>query len=234
MTDAQCDSLTGSHAPDPLSDLWEWAAMIFHEVTSAFGTPHAIAVQVWHNRVDHRLLTDWIDHFEMLVRRILLVAALALAPALAHRLTLGRPSRPSRPRAPPPVYSNPLLPQTWDACFVFLRDSRASIRRQAASRRRMQRTCFLTLRLAQRLESLRRIIAEPLVAATRCARQLVRLKARAAGADASPCIHLHPWVMTPGIGATGRRLVGEPMRIVTALAEAALPIWTGTRQPDSS
>lgn len=237
-------------APDPLTDpmpdLWEWAAFIYHEITSSWDTPRVMGDNGWYPRRRHRLLRDWVRHLEILVRRILIAAALAitLPPPRAHASPRTPPNVPQRHGAASPILSaiemarrlppNPRLSQNWPTRFSIFPAQRTTSRRRIHRRREptarelhseFETHAVCARSIALRLESLRRIIAEPHIAARRVVRTLARIKARNLTANAPRIPFLAPWIFAVRNGCPGSRLIDDPMRIAQPLAEEAYDRW---------
>jgi hypothetical protein len=63
--------------------LWTVLRVYIAQAWSLFGSPASIAKQIWLPRRTHALLCDWLRALEMLLRRLILLDALTLAPEFA-------------------------------------------------------------------------------------------------------------------------------------------------------
>ena len=65
--------------PQPLVAAWRHACWAFRFICDFHTTPQHLAGQGWLLRSRHRVLNDVVRHLELLARRILLAAALAIS-----------------------------------------------------------------------------------------------------------------------------------------------------------
>ena len=152
-------------------DVWRRARAIFLQFFDRHDTSIiALAERDYVFRAEHRKMSDWVHHLEVLVRWLILTAALAI------RITL-------KPRDPKPRKAKRRLHIIWDnkpstwvrlSFSIFPRTTRSTRTRSASAK--PQSRFARTLPLARRLEALRRILVAPEASARRAAFHLARLK----------------------------------------------------------
>lgn len=197
-----------------LNSLMRFAASVWATFIFLWGGPRAVLRQRTMSARDWRLARDIIFHLEQLVRRILLVAALAMKlPPPRERAPMADSVRtPShKPRAAKRENAN--APRTWRVSFHAM-PADAEPREHnplVATRKRRVRPLDIkpTRGLARRMEALARAITQGRTHARRLALRLGRIAARNARANqprllAVPRWDFHPWARTPGKHAVNR------------------------------
>jgi hypothetical protein len=152
-------------------DVWRRAREIFLQFFDRHDTTIvALAERGYVFRAEHRKMSDWVHHLEVLVRWLILTAALAI------KITL-------KPRDPKPRKAKRRLHIIWDnkpstwvrlSFSIFPRASNAQ--RCYRAKPELPSRFARTLPLARRLETLRRILVAPEASARRAAFHLARLK----------------------------------------------------------
>jgi hypothetical protein len=168
------------HSP---SHLWSAARDAFDRLRTRFDSPHDIAAWLVLKRSERIDLGAWLRGLEALVRRIVLIEALAqpAAPVLGkaspqsstRRVGAGRASVSLRlwPRLNPhPARIRMLGPAT--SVREIWADRRRAALAQRLARARRHRRCDRAERIARRIEALRRILDRPQAAIRRLARKL--------------------------------------------------------------
>ena len=104
-------ALAPKHLSAPLTEAWKHARWMFMQIVEFFDTPREIAARSYMHRPTHAECNDLIQHLELIARRILLVAALALDIVLA-------PLRPNtRQHTRRRILIWPNRPETWRTSF---------------------------------------------------------------------------------------------------------------------
>lgn len=109
--------MTAITAPEPIAHQWEKIAFYLRHALSAFGDPAALAQKLWVSARDHKLFSAYIRPLEHLVRQLIFIAALDLAP-----MTLPpTPERKYCARSDMPAHSGATFdaekPETWRVSF---------------------------------------------------------------------------------------------------------------------
>jgi hypothetical protein len=222
--------LAPKHLSAPLTDAWKHARWMFLQICAFFDTPRAIAAQTYMLRATHAECNDLIHHLELITRRIILIAALALDIILA-------PLKPNtRERKKRRVLVWPHRPETWRTSFRML-NARGQVSDRAPPLQvgltdPSQLSRFLgTLPLARRFEAVRRVLTNPDRLVRRTALRLARLQARAT-ADAPFLIRFRKLKLQPGPHVTrGLRMIVPALEILTPLADDALARWNEAADP---
>lgn len=118
--------MTSITAPEPIAHHWEKIAFYLRHALSAFGDPAKLAQALWISARDHKLISAYLRPLEHLVRQLIFIAALDLAP-----MTLPpTPERKYRARLAMPTHEgatfDPAKPETWRVSFKLSPDSRAA------------------------------------------------------------------------------------------------------------
>jgi len=214
---------------DPLPGLWSYAVMIWYELTGDL-VGHSSAELMRRQYISgnsHRIIGDWLRNLEKLVRRILLIAALALD------LKPAKPA-PRRPWGAPgfrtEIWSDPT---SWRVSFHMLERGRSARRARIGKRRRRdpedpadwRSPARPAWRFARRIEALRRVLSFQQDAARRLARQLARIRARNAAANTPRRLKLAVWDFTPERRTTGKHAIAEPMSFADPLSREEVWKW---------
>jgi hypothetical protein len=186
-------------SPPPTQALWERARASYARAVAAIGEPAAVAALAALSRDLRRIIIGWVARLEHVVRKLLLAEAGRLfetngLPALCRPPFRGevRKERAARMR-----HLDSTRPETWPARFRFAlpRDPRAVPDARAPRIRalwddapscappptrlaRLPERQDIAVRLARRLEAMRRVLVDPMPIAQRLARGLYRLARR--------------------------------------------------------
>jgi hypothetical protein len=192
---------------EPLAALWNRTRAMFSRALRAIGAPEAIAAARSLAEDRRRAIALWLGLLEHIVRELLLAEsargqrpetrAQAFGPACVSIKARSLMTASARVTQPPARALDLTEPQTWPAHFSFAipRDPRAVLESRAPRIRALWDAapassvakCDCTrpdgernapLRLAFRLEALRRVLADPASHAARLARLLRRLRRR--------------------------------------------------------
>lgn len=212
----------------PLTEAWKHARWMFLQIVDFFDTPREIAARNWMHRPTHAELNDLIYHLELIARRILLVAALALDIVLA-------PLRPGkRDRKKRRILIWPHRPETWRVSFRLFnaRGREPGGFQPFAETDPAQRTRFLkSIPLARRFEAVRRVLANPDQHIRRAALRLARLQARST-AEAPRVLRLRKLNLKPGPHITrGLRMIVTALETLSPLAGDAIARWNEAADP---
>jgi hypothetical protein len=175
--------------PNPLTQqpFWTAARAMFERMARAVGEAAALADRAWIGPKETREVRSWINPLIALVRRLVLIEAIALARAPAFKVrTADLPVRP-RGKAALSAHTRTHALRLWPQTKrtgprtrqlgppLLVRDIWRDNARAAAARH-LQKVRFMRpppgVQLARRIEALTRIIDRPLSAARRLARKL--------------------------------------------------------------
>jgi hypothetical protein len=205
-------------ARDALPGLWDGARQVWECIWIAYhGIVGSIAGDaIWPR--EHKLLGDWVRNAELMLRRIILIAALTLEPAPLKPLKPA-PARKTGARAKTQrtgvVLDNP---ETWQTSFRLF-PSRRDPTQPRSRRRRTGTPRRPTARgYALRVEAMRRVIARREVYALRTARRLQRIALANRTANSPRELNVATWTFHPSERTHGKHLVEETMRLVQPLA----------------
>jgi hypothetical protein len=169
----------GSPIAAAQSEGWDVARVVWDDIVAMFDSPQGLAEHGWMIRADHARLTGYLRALTALVQRLVLIIAL--------RLDVPQPV----PRTPRPrVRHGRILvrsyfhkwPETWPTSVPMPIAATNTRPRAAAPRHAPDKPAMTVAPLwgaAQRLEALRRLIADPMPCARRLARRLARRRADA-------------------------------------------------------
>jgi len=210
-------------------EVWRHARWAFLQVATLHVTPRDLALIELVSRQRHRTLTLFIRHLELLARRLVLVAALALNLVL-------RPVAPRDPRRLPRRRRRSLVwlhrPETWHVTFGIRPLPEPTIR-GLHRRHRQQPGAVASLPLAKRLEAVRRVLVNPDRYIRQCALRFARL-AQKSRADSQPRhFGVRPWSFDrEGAAApAAARLIATGMAVVQPLAENAIQRFNEAADP---
>ena len=207
-------------------NVWRRAREIFLQFFDRHDTSIvALAERDYVFRAEHRKMSDWVHHLEVLVRWLILTAALAI------RIKL-------KPRTPKPHKAKRRLHIIWDnkpstwvrlSFSVFPRTTRSTRTRSAASQ--PQSRFARTLPLARRLETLRRILIAPEASARRAAFHLARINA--ANRQSNQPRGLVTDAETPRQRAIsrGRQAIESALEKLVPLCEDRMDTWNRAPEP---
>lgn len=198
-------------------ELRRFAAMMWGEICGLFGASKHLVERVRAPRDFMRPALDWVRNLEMMMKRVIIILALALKPA---------PARKSSPRERKMRRSRSHWAQSdiWNVVFRMmpaLPRQRACTARIAAPPNPLTRTYGL----ARRIEALRRVISYSESYPLRFARTLARHQARNASANDKVLLTLKPWDIHPWRSSKGMFAVREGMKLAAPLAERELAAW---------
>ncbi|MDX2275262.1 MAG: hypothetical protein NW206_07395 [Hyphomonadaceae bacterium] len=160
-------------APTPLA-LWRVLRHYIVSLFSLFGDPLALARRVWITRDEARTIADALRPLEMMLRRLVFLDALELAPAPAR----ARAPAKARQRTRRDTY-NLETTESWRPSFdLRLRGASAPRRDAPVTPRPRLPNAELTRPLALRYEAMLRGFNEPAPLVQRMARLLARDRAR--------------------------------------------------------
>jgi hypothetical protein len=223
---------------EQLLQVWEHARWVFVNFVEFFATPVAIANRDYINRTEYRAMDSWLRSLELLTRRLILAAALAIevvlkpldrrAPA-RQSLRSSEPDPQPRPRQRRRVLVWLDKPATWIARLrIFPR--KPPEERFIDHNKREQPRVLPSFPLARRLEAVRRVLADPDRRAHRLAVKLARIAARNAKANAPRLFGVRAWD-PHRILNRGQRFIRTGMEIVMPLIEDALAAWNERFEP---
>lgn len=212
--------------PAALVAAWRHACWAFGFICEFHYTPRSLAKQEYLLRTQHRVVLDLVRHLELLARRIVLAAALALN-LILKPITRG----PKRLRKKRRVILWPDNPASWRPRF--------RMQPQSSSKDTRNRTPTEPLRfvqtfpLARRFEGVRRVLASPDAYVRRFAIRFARFAERNASSNAPRVVELKPWLYPWGVGprTRGARLVNEGMCTAQSLAEDKLDRFNAAIDP---
>lgn len=193
------------------------ASDIWVEICGFFGAPHELYRRAFHYPRSHRLATDWIRCLEILVRRIILIMALALDPprrsagagaTSAH----AAPKKPFRPHRP--VFTV-LLP---------VPDPEPDARERENGGVRPPIRTYPTRALARRLDALFQAIRHPEAFARRTASRLAHI-ATLKREPGRPQIGLRPWWIKPTERTSGQERTYDLIERAQRIAQRGLDAW---------
>lgn len=157
--------MSDTPTPEPNAHLWRLLRGFIHACVSIFGAPAALAAAPFLARAEHVRVTSWIAMLEALLRRLLYLDAVALAPSPA------RAPRPPRPRAARSAHAfDPARPESWRAHFVLWPHAGGRAHTSAPT----PPAYLPSAPLALRFEALVRVVSAPARHAQRFADFLVR------------------------------------------------------------
>ncbi len=212
--------------PQPLVAAWRHACWAFRFICEFHTTPRQLAKQEYLLRAQHRVVRDLIRHLELLARRIVLAAALALNMILKP-LTRG----PKRLRKQRRVVLWPGNPAAWRPRFRMLptRTSTHTRNHTPTAPPRFVRT----FPLARRFEGVRRVLVNPDAYVRRFAMRFTRFADRNASSNAPRIVELKPWRYQWGVGplTRGARLVNAGMCVAQSLAQDKLDRFNEAAEP---
>ena len=206
--------------PAALVAAWRSACWAFGFICEFHYTPRSLARQEYLLRAQHRVVLDLVRHLELLARRIVLAAALAL------NLILKPIARgPKRLRRKRRVVLWPDNPASWRPRFRMQPKASSAPSAQAGKRTPTQPLRFMrTFPLARRFEGVRRVLASPDAYVRRFAIRFARFAERNASSNAPRIVEIKPWLYPWGVGprTRGARLVNEGMCTAQSLAQDRL------------
>jgi len=140
---------------EQLLQVWDHARWVFANFCDFFAAPIAIAGREYINVPEYRAMESWLRSLELLTRRLILAAALAVTIALQPAS-----SRERKPRQRRRVLIWPTKPQSWIARLRMLPRKPPETRSRRHPERDQPRV-LPSFPLARPLEAVRRILADP-------------------------------------------------------------------------
>jgi len=213
----------------PLIAVWRHARWAFMHVATFHTTPRDLALAGLLSRADHRAIGHLVRRLELLTRRLVLVAALALNLVLRPIANREHPGGPRRRRR---VLLWPDKPQTWRVRFHVRPPRRPAIEWIYRRRKILPRT-LASLPLAKRLEAVRRVLVDPDGYIRRCAIRFARIAEKNRTANQPRCFGVRPWSLNHEWRATpaAARLIATGMAVIQPLAEDAVERFNQAADP---
>jgi hypothetical protein len=203
---------------------WDHALWVLRQFCAIFHTPRDLSLREMVATWEHRELTGWIRALELLTRRIILAAALAMTVVLGARAP-----REARPRKRRIRLVWPQKPETWIARFRMVPPTRPEVSWIYRNKREVPRT-MPSFPLARRLEAVRRALANPEARARRFAIKLARIAARNAKANEPRRLYVRSWISARA-RTGGERMISPAMANLTPLIEDQLDRWNEACEP---
>lgn len=214
----------------PLHAVWEHACWALQNVLTLFTTPADLALREYIPHHEHRRLTDLIRHLELLARRLILAAALALNLILRPKDTKTR-----APRRRRRILLWPDRPYGWRANFTMMpaRKAEDAISYVRPPANPTPSRTVPSFPLARRLEAVRRVLAKPDIYVRRFAIRLTRIAQQNDIANRPRHFALRAWrpLDERRLPTLGCRFVATGMETVQPLAESALERWNQAADP---
>ena len=207
-----------------LMQVWDHARWVFAHLCDFFAAPAAIAQREYINVTEYRAIESWLRSLELLTRRLILAAALAMDAVL----------KPTTPREHKPRQRRRVLvwlnkPDSWIARLRMLPrkpPETRSLRRTPHDQPRVKPS----FPLARRLEAVRRVLADPDARAHRFAMKLARIAAHNTKANEPRLFAVRDWDTTKA-RTRGQRFIRTAMDIVMPIIEDALARWNQRCEP---
>ena len=210
---------------EQLLRVWEHARWVFASFCEFFAPPVAIAARDYINVPEYRAMESWLRSLELLTRRLVLAAALAINVVLKPL----DPLAPARPRQRRRVLIWFNKPCSWIASLRMMPRKPPEARALRRDRREQHRV-LPALPLARRLEAVRRVLVDPDTRAHRFAVKLARIAARNAKANEPRLFGVRAWDSHRRLNR-GQRFIRTAMDIVMPLIEDALASWNQKCEP---
>lgn len=202
-------------APSEAHLLLVEAAQLWSDTCGYFGDPQEMFRHPFMRQRSRSIAQDWIRCLEMLVRRIILIAALKLnlAPP-APRASTGQGGTPKPPRGP----FKALRPTLVIVPRVTRRHRHRSVMNPSPISQLRMHT------LARRLTAIRDAITNAHLYARRTAFSLAQM-ARRNGNRPHPLIALKPWLIREEKRTSGQATMYEPIARAQGICEEELELW---------
>ncbi len=209
---------------EQLLSVWDHARWVFANFCDFFAAPAAIAHREYINVTEYRAVDSWLRSLELLTRRLILAAALAMDVVL----------KPTNPRDRKPRKRRRVLvwlekPDSWIARFRMLPRKPPETRAPRRTPHEQPRV-KPSFPLARRLEAVRRVLADPDTRAHRFAMKLARIAAHNTKANEPRLFAVRDWDTTKA-RTRGQRFIRTAMDIVMPLIEDALARWNERCEP---
>lgn len=209
---------------DKLMAVWRHACWVWSFFCEHHATPREIMLKEWIATWRYREMLAWVGTIELLTRRLIFAAALALDIVLKPLLPpTGKPRKRRR------VLVWPNKPLTWIARFCMFRRQPPEVHYTYHNKRVVPQV-MNTTPLARRLEAVRRVLADPDVRIRRFAVKLARIKERNAKANSPRLFKVRRWD-TRKLTTRATRSIHTGMRIVMPIIEDRLDAWNAACDP---
>lgn len=196
---------------DTLLAVWRHARWVFLQFCDFHASPRALAEREWIATHEYRKIEAWLRAIELLTRRLVLAAALAL------NVVLKPP--PQRAHAEPRRRRRVLVwlqkPETWIARFRMFPKKPLDGHVVYQNTRDVPRV-MRTFPLARRLEAVRRVLADPDQRVHRLAMKLSRIRASNAKANSPRLLAARDW--------DSRKATTRDKRIICTGMELVMPL----------
>jgi hypothetical protein len=210
---------------EQLLQVWDHARWVFANFCEFFASPARIAAREYINVPEYRSIESWLRSLELLTRRLILAAALAITIVLKPL----DPVVPARPRQRRRVLIWFNKPSSWIARLRMMPRKPPETRSLRRARREQPRV-LPAFPLARRLEAVRRVLADPDTRAHRFAVKLARIAARNAKANEPRLFGVRAWDSHRPLNR-GQRFIRTAMDLVMPLIDDALASWNERCEP---
>ena len=210
---------------EQLLQVWTHARWVFANFCDFFAAPAAIAAREYINLTEYRAMDSWLRSLELLTRRLILAAALAINVVLKPLDPVPPAGRRQRRRVL--IWFN--KPSTWIARRRMMPRKPPETRALRRARREQPRV-LPAFPLARRLEAVRRVLADPDTRAHRFAVKLARIAAHNAKANEPRLFAVRDWDSHKPLNR-GQRFIRTAMDIVMPLIEDRLAAWNERSEP---
>jgi hypothetical protein len=218
-------AVTRPNLCDTLLAVWRHARWVFLQFCDFHAAPRALAEREWIATHEYKGIEAWLRAIELLTRRLVLAAALAL------NVVLKPP--PQRAHAEPRRRRRVLVwlqkPETWIARFRMFLKKPPEVRVIYRNTRDVPRV-MRSFPLARRLEAMRRVLADPDPRVHRLAVKLARLRASNAKANSPRLFAAREWDSRKAI-TRGKRLICTGMELVMPLVHNRLDAFNQACEP---
>lgn len=212
----------------PLLDAWVFARNTFIDIADIIITPRDLAEREYIRRAEHRRYADLIRHLELLARRIILAAALALN-------FLVRPLAPAIPRQRKRGLRLFWLnrPETWRARFSVWRKPPAPSVWSYPRRTGAPPVVVASFPLARRFEAVRRALVNPDAYIRRLAIRIARFDQRNRISNNPVAPAVRPWTLARAnrVPTQGARWIRIGMEIVEPMVQSQFERWNQATEP---
>ncbi len=209
---------------EQLMQVWDHARWVFAHLCDFFAAPAAIAQREYINVPEYRAIESWLRSLELLTRRLILAAALAMDVVLKP---IAQHDRKPRKRRRVLIWLD--KPSSWIARLRMLP-------RKPRQTHNLHRTpheqprVLPSFPLARRLEAVRRALADPDKRAHRLAMKLARIAAHNTKANEPRLFIVRDWDSDKA-RTRGQRFIRTGMELVMPIIEDALAAWNERSEP---
>ena len=210
---------------DTLLAVWRHARWVFLQFCDFHAAPRALAEREWIATHEYRKIEAWLRAIELLTRRLVLAAALALNIVLKPLLQREH----AQPRRRRRVLVWLQKPETWIARFRIFPKKPPEERVIYHNKRDVPRV-MRTFPLARRLEAVRRVLADPDQRVHRLAMKLARMRASNAKANSPRLFAARDWDSRKAI-TRDKRIICTGMELVMPLVHNRLDAFNQACEP---